>query len=396
MGCLFNKTTITMNNFEFYNPVKILFGEGQIENISKEIAPYNTILLTYGGGSIKRNGVYEKVMSALQGKTIIEFGGIEPNPRYETLIKAVELARQMNVDFILAVGGGSVIDGSKFIAAAIPFNDEPWNIVAKGIKVEKAIPLGTVLTLPATGSEMNAGAVISRVETKEKFAFGSPAVFPKFSVLDPTVTYSLPERQVVNGIVDAFAHVLEQYLTYPVNAHIQDRFAEGILKTLIEVGPKTLKNSNDYELRANFMWSCTMALNGLIATGVPTDWATHMIGHELTALFGLDHAVTLAIVYPALLKIVFEEKKEKLRQYAIRVWEFPDEEIAALKAIDRTEQFFRELGIKTRLPEHGISFEDIKPIIDRFAKRGWKLGENKSITSDVVEQILKKALEEYK
>jgi len=385
-----------MKNFEFYNPVKILFGEGQIEKLSQEVMPYSKVLITYGGGSIKRNDVYNKVLGALNGKKVLEFGGIEPNPRYETLIKAVKLARENNVDFVLAVGGGSVIDGTKFIVAAIPFEGEPWDIVAKGIKVEKAIPFGTVLTLPATGSEMNSGAVISREATKEKYAFGSPAVYPKFSVLDPTTTFSLPKHQVANGVVDAFAHVLEQYLTYPSNSPIQDRFAEGILQTLIEVGPKTLENPTDYDLRANFMWSCTMALNGLISTGVPTDWATHMIGHELTAFFGLDHGVTLAIIYPALLTEMIEFKKEKLLQYGSRVWNLNGANLTPQRAIEETEKFFRSLGVKTRLPEHGISYADIKPIVDRFVARGWKLGENRNITPDVVEKILKRAAEPYR
>lgn len=384
-----------MNNFEFYNPVKILFGEGQIDRITQELLPYHTVLLTYGCGSIKRNGVYDKVTSALKGKKVLEFGGIEPNPRYETLIKAVKFARENNVDFVLAVGGGSVIDGTKFIVASIPFEGEPWDIVSKRIKVDIAIPFGTVLTLPATGTEMNAGAVISREATKEKYAFGSPAVYPKFSVLDPTTTFSLPQHQVANGVVDAFAHVLEQYLTYPSNSLIQDRFAEGILQTLIEVGPKTMENPTDYDLRANFMWSCTMALNGLISTGVPTDWATHMIGHELTAFFGLDHGVTLAIIFPALLTEMVEFKKEKLLQYGSRVWNLSGENLTPERVIEKTEKFFRSLGVKTRLPEHGISFTDTKPIVDRFTVRGWKLGENKNITPDIVEKILKRAAEPY-
>lgn len=396
MGCLFYQNIELMKNFEFYNPVKILFGEGQIDKIPQEIVPYSTVLLTYGGGSIKRNGVYDKVISALKDKRVIEFGGIEPNPRYETLIKAVKLAREHHVDFVLAVGGGSVIDGTKFIVASILFEGEPWDIVSKGIKVVKAIPFGAVLTLPATGSEMNAGAVISREATKEKYAFGSPAVYPKFSVLDPTTTFSLPQHQVANGIVDAFAHVLEQYLTYPSDSPIQDRFAEGILQTLIEVGPKTLENPTDYDLRANFMWSCTMALNGLISTGVPTDWATHMIGHELTAFFGLDHGVTLAIIYPALLNELIEFKHDKLIQFGQRVLNLSGNDLRAERVIYETEKFFRSLGVKTRLPEHGISFTDTKPVIDRFTARGWKLGENKNITPDIVEKILKRASEPFR
>ena len=384
-----------MKNFDYYNPVKILFGEGKIDQIPAELKHGDKILLTYGGGSIKKNGTYDKVMKALQGFQVVEFGGIEANPKFETLIKAVQIVKEQKIDFILAVGGGSVIDGTKFIAAAALFEGkDPWDILVKGIKVEKAVPFGSVLTLPATGSEMNSGAVISRLSTKEKYAFGSPVLFPKFSVLDPITTLSLPPHQVANGIVDAYIHTVEQYLTYPSNSPIQDKFAESILKTLIEVGPKTLSNPDDLAHRANFMWSCTMALNGLIATGVPTDWATHMIGHELTAFFGLDHGVTLAIVYPALLREMVDFKREKLFQYGEEVWgiknDGPPETIE--KIINKTEEFFRSLSVKTRLNEHGITKEQTKPIVERFKERGWKLGEQKNITHAVVERILDRAL----
>ncbi len=381
-----------MNSFDYYNPVKILFGEGRIEAISTEIPANATIMLTYGGGSIKKNGVYNAAIKALSGYRVVEFGGIEPNPKFETLMKAVGLARKEKVDFILAVGGGSVIDGTKFIAAAIPFKGDEWKIVRGGREgaIVSAIPFGTVLTLPATGSEMNSGAVISRSETSEKYAFGSPLVYPKFSVLDPTYTYSLPRHQVANGIVDAFVHVTEQYLTYPANAPVQDRWAEGILQTLIEIGPKAIEQPNDYETRAAFMWTCTMALNGIISVGVPTDWATHMIGHELTAFFGLDHAVTLAIVLPSLLLETSDEKKEKLLQYTERVWGIlsgSDEERVSM-AISKTNDFFRALGVKTSLTSYGVTPDQVKPIVDRFAQRGWKLGENRSIDAERVERIL--------
>jgi NADP-dependent alcohol dehydrogenase len=385
-----------MNNFDFYNPVKILFGEGKTEAIAQEIPANAKVMITFGGGSIKQNGVYEQVTKALKGFKVVEFGGIEPNPKFETLMKAVELARNEKVDFLLAVGGGSVIDGTKFIAAAIPFNGDTWKIIKGGKEgvIEKAVPFGVVLTLPATGSEMNSGAVISRISTGEKFAFGSPLVYPKFSVLDPTFTYSLPRHQVANGIVDAFIHVTEQYLTFPANAPIQDRWAEGILQTLIEIGPKAIENPTDYETRAAFMWACTMALNGIISTGVPTDWATHMIGHELTAFFGLDHAVTLAIVLPSLLLETSDEKKLKLLQYGERVWGIlngtEDERVSM--AISKTHDFFHSLGIKTHLSDYGVTEDQIKPIVDRFAQRGWKLGENKSITAERIETILKGSL----
>lgn len=381
-----------MNNFDYYNPVKILFGEGRIEAITTEIPAGAIVMLTYGGGSIKKNGVYNAAINALSGFRVVEFGGIEPNPKFETLMKAVGLARKEKVDFILAVGGGSVIDGTKFIAAAIPFKGDEWKIVRGGREgaIVSAIPFGTVLTLPATGSEMNSGAVISRSETSEKYAFGSPLVYPKFSVLDPTYTYSLPRHQVANGIVDAFVHVTEQYLTYPANAPVQDRWAEGILQTLIEIGPKAIEQPNDYETRAAFMWTCTMALNGIISVGVPTDWATHMIGHELTAFFGLDHAVTLAIVLPSLLLETSDEKKEKLLQYAERVWGIlsgSDEERVSM-AISKTNDFFGALGVKTSLTSYGVTPDQVKPIVDRFAQRGWKLGENRSIDAERVERIL--------
>lgn len=385
-----------MESFEFYNPVKILFGEGKVEAIAHEIPFDAVVMMTYGGGSIKKNGVYQQVMDALKGHKVVEFGGIEPNPAYETLMQAVELARSNGVTYLLAVGGGSVIDGTKFIAAAVPFSDDPWNLVMGGKKVviAQALPIGTVLTLPATGSEMNSGAVISRKATKEKYSFGSPLLFPKFSVLDPTFTYSLPVKQVANGIIDAFIHVTEQYLTYPAQGHIQDRWAEGILQTLVEVGPQAIDHPSDYNVRANIMWSCTMALNGIIAVGVPTDWATHMIGHELTALFGLDHAVTLAIVLPSLLRVMRHEKKEKLVQFGSRVFGIAEgsDEVRAEKAIESTEKFFQSLGVKTRLRDYGITLEQVKPIVERFEKRGWKLGENRSITYDVVEAIFHGAL----
>lgn len=381
-----------MNNFTFYNPVKILFGKGQISSITKEIPAGARVMVTYGGGSIKKNGVYDQVMAALQGFEVSEFGGIEPNPHYETLMKAVELAKEKQVTFFLAVGGGSVIDGTKFIVAAMEYQGEdPWNILARREPVTKATPFGTVLTLPATGSEMNSGAVVTRVSTKEKFSFGSPFTFPKFSVLDPETTFTLPARQISNGVVDAFSHVLEQYLTYPVNAPLQDRMAEAILLTLKEEGPKAVQNPQDYDTMANFMWAATMALNGVIRVGVPTDWATHYIGHELTALHGIDHARTLAIVFPALLRYKSETKKEKLLQYGERVWGIASgSESERLEAtIQATVDFFESLGIKTRLSDYEVGRDTIDAIIRRFEERGVKdLGERADIQIQDVKEIL--------
>ncbi|MEJ8802047.1 iron-containing alcohol dehydrogenase [Pontibacter sp. H249] len=385
-----------MNNFTFYNPVKILFGKGQIAAIANEIPEDARVLITYGGGSIKKNGVYEQVMNALKGRSVTEFGGIEPNPQYETLMKAVSQAKSEQIDFVLAVGGGSVIDGTKFIVAAMEFEgEEPWDILSKKTPVTKAVPFGTVLTLPATGSEMNSGSVITRAETKEKFSFGSPYTFPKFSILDPETAFTLPQRQISNGVVDAFTHVLEQYLTYPVNAPLQDRMAEAILITLKEEGPKVIQNPQDYDAMANFMWCATMALNGVIRVGVPTDWATHYIGHELTALHGIDHARTLAIVLPSLLRYKLESKKEKLLQYGERVWGVDagteDERIEA--TMQATIAFFESLDIKTKLRDYEVGQDTIKEIVKRFEERGVKnLGERADIQVQDVEQILTMSL----
>jgi NADP-dependent alcohol dehydrogenase len=384
-----------MNNFTFQNPVKILFGKGQIEKISDQIPADSKILLTYGGGSIFKNGVYDQVKKAVKDLNVLEFGGIEPNPKFETLMKAVSLCKEEKIDYLLAVGGGSVLDGTKFIAAAVYFEGgDPWDILAKSAEVTKAVPIGAVLTLPATGSEMNGNSVVSRIETQEKLGFGSPLVMPQFSVLDPEVIFSLPDRQVANGVVDAFVHVMEQYLTYPVNAPLQDRMAEAVLQTLIEEGPKVLANRNDYDAAANFMWSATMALNGIIAVGVPQDWATHMIGHELTAYHGIDHAQTLAIVLPGMMDLKRKTKEAKILQYGERIWGITDgttnERIDA--AIAKTEEFFESMGIKTKLPDYGVPSETIAKIADRFKQRGFKIGEHADIGPEEINGILKSRL----
>ena len=381
-----------MLNFELQNPTKILFGKGQIANIAKEIPANARVLMTYGGGSIKTNGVYEQVIEALKGHEVVEFSGIEPNPTYETLMKAVEIIRTQKLDYVLAVGGGSVIDGTKFIVAAVDFEGEPWDILAKSIRTTQAMPFGTVLTLPATGSEMNSGAVVTRVATQEKLSMGGPGLFPKFSVLDPEVIKSIPVRQLRNGIVDAYTHVLEQYLTYPHDALLQDRISESILQTLIEIGPEVVENPSDYKLASNVVWCATMALNGLIQKGVPSDWATHMIGHELTALYEIDHARTLAIIGPNLYRVMFDTKKEKLAQYGQRVWKIQGnstEEIAE-KSIEKTVAFFHEMGMKTKLSENTENYEKTADfIVKRFEERGWKtLGEKQNISLDKVRTIV--------
>ncbi len=383
-----------MLNFELYNPVNYIFGQGQIQKLS-ELVPQNAkVLLAYGGGSLFKNGIYEQVTTALKGFEIVEFGGIEPNPRYETLMKAVEIIREQKIDFILAVGGGSVIDGVKFISAAVLFEGDTADILRKRIlfkDLSQVIPFGTVLTLPATGSEMNSGAVVTIEATHEKLTLGGSALFPKFSVVDPTVIQSLPKRQLQNGVVDAFTHVMEQYLTYKHDAILQDRLAESILQTLVEIGPSVVENPTDYKLASNFVWCATMALNGLIQKGVPSDWATHMIGHELTALYEIDHARTLAIIGPNLYTVMFDTKKDKLAQYGQRVWQLEGstDEIAR-QAIQKTVDFFHTMGMKTKISENTDNYQDTANfIVDRFEERGWKaLGEKQNITLEKVREIV--------
>jgi len=382
-----------MMNFEFKNPTKIIFGKGEIEKIAKEIPADSKILLLYGGGSIKNNGVYEQVKTALKDFEIEEFGGIPANPEYAVLEKALEVIREQKITFLLAVGGGSVIDGTKFLSSAAEYKGEnPWDILDKKIPTLKGMPFGTVLTLPATGSEMNSGAVITRAETKQKLTMGGPGLFPVFSILDPTVVKSIPEHQIANGLADAFTHVLEQYMTYPVGGLLQDRLAESILQTLVDIAPVILKNPSDYKAASNFMWSCTMALNGLIQKGVPSDWAIHMMGHELTALFGIDHARTLAILTGSHYTYNFESKKEKLAQYATRVWGVTKGSIDenAKEGIEKTVTFFHSLGIKTKLSTYTDKYEGTgAEIAQRFKARGMMaLGENGTLTPIDAQKIV--------
>lgn len=379
-----------MNNFEFSNPVKLIFGKGEIAKLSQEITKDTKIMITYGGGSIFKNGVYNQVKEALKDYNIIEFGGIEANPDYNTLIKAVAICKEQSIDMLLAVGGGSIIDGTKFIAAATKFEGDPWNFMLNPSLIKDALPFASVLTLPATASEMNNGAVISRRERNEKFAFASSRTYPVFSILDPTVIYSLPEKQISNGIIDTFAHTLEQYLTTVNHTMVMDRWAEGLLLTLIELAPKLLEQQNDYDVCANFMLTATMGLNGFISMGVDQDWATHMIGHELTALHGLDHGITLAIVHPGVMHVMRKEKHSKLVQYAERVWGetagTDDEKIDA--AIVKTEHFYNSLGVKTRLSDYEIGSETISTIVNRFKDRKWNVGEKGIVTPEKVALIL--------
>ena len=386
-----------MYNFEYKNPVKIVFGKGTIPSIVNEIPKEAKILMTFGGGSIKHTGVYDQVKNALKEYGLKEFGGIEPNPHYETCMKVVEIVKNEKIDFLLSVGGGSVLDATKFIAAAAFYKgNDPWDILNPKVKAEvkAALPIGAVLTLPATGSEMNGNSVITKYATQEKKAFSSPKVMPQFSILDPECVFTLPHRQIANGVVDAFVHVLEQYLTYNVNSPLQDRLAESILLTLIEEGPKVLANRNDYDSAANFMWSATMALNGLIGVGVPQDWATHMIGHELTALHGIDHGRTLAIVLPGIMNLKRKKKGAKILQYGERIWGITegseDERIDA--SIAKTIGFFESLGVPTTLREYDVPESTIDKIKLRFQDNGIVIGEKKDIDYKSVEAILKDRL----
>lgn len=387
-----------MLNFTLHAPTKVLFGKDQIANLPTVLPSNSRVLVIYGGGSIKRNGVLDSVRKALGDRFYVEFGGIEPNPDFATLMQAVEIARRERIDFLLAVGGGSVADGTKFIAAAINYAGDPWHILtnaARGeLQLTSAVPMGVVLTLPATGSEMNSGAVVSRRETGDKLYFTSDLVFPKFAVLDPVATFTLPPRQTANGVIDAFVHIAEQYLTYPVNAKVQDRMAEGLLQTLIEEGPKVLAHPEDYDARANIMWAATMALNGYIGAGVPQDWSTHMIGHEITAMHDLDHAQTLAVVLPSMLQARRVHKREKLLQFADRVWGLrsgsDDERMDA--AIQATRDFFERMGVPTQLSRYGIDVPRMDEIVSKLSEHGMTaLGEHADIGLDISRAVLKNA-----
>ena len=382
-----------MLNFNYFNPTQIVFGENRLEELNTLVPANAKVMVTFGGASAKKYGTIDKVKNALQNRKVIEFGRIEPNPRYETLVKAVEIIKAEGVDFLLAVGGGSVMDGTKFIALAAKYkNDQYQEILFNGfspVPTEEALPLGCVVTLPATGSEMNMGGVITF--NHQKYPVMSPLTFPKFSFLDADLTKTLPEKQVSNGVADAFVHVVEQYITLPVNAKIQDRFSEGILQTLIEEGPVTLKDNENLEARKNFVWAATMALNGLIGAGVPQDWSTHMIGHELTAMFGIDHGRTLSIVLPSLLRERKDKKREKLLQYAERVWNISEgtEDEKINSAIDKTEEFFNSLGIETKLSSYGVKEEEIDTVVKNIEKMGLNnLSETRDLTLDIVKKIL--------
>lgn len=380
-----------MNNFIFQNPTKLVFGKGQIKQLSELIPENANLMLTFGGGSVTQNGVYDQVKDALKGRSYIEFWGIEPNPHVETLRKAIKQGKDNNIDYLLAVGGGSVVDGTKLVASGIASDEDAWDIVLKGY-AEKQISYASIITLPATGSEMNTAAVITRSETQEKLSFGG--TYPQFSILDPEVTYSLPPHQIACGLADSFTHVLEQYLTTPNQSKIMDRWAEGVLLTVKEIAPDIIAGNRDYDLMAEFMLSATLALNDFIRMGVTQDWSTHMIGHELTAIHGLTHAHTLAIVMPSTMRVLKEQKHGKILQFGERVFNITNgsENERVDKTIEMTEEFYRSLGLTTRLSEEGIGHDTIKIIIKRFNERNASYGENSNVTGAVAGEILVSSL----
>ena len=389
-----------MNNFEITQPTTVLFGKDLLERIPEQISKHTIskrILITYGGGSIVRSGFLEKLKVALSDFEVHEFSGIEANPEFSTLMKAVKYIRDNEIPFMLAVGGGSVIDGTKFISGAVGYDGDPWEVLLRepGKVFTNAIPFGCILTIPATGSESNSGAVISRSELKEKRTMGGPLFFPKFALLDPTFVATLPKRQLANGIIDAFTHTTEQYITFTGENRLQERFAEGILSSLIEIGPKVLEDPANYDLAADLMYCANQALNGTLRCGVTTDWATHMIGHELTALHGIDHAQTLAIIGPRLWEVKLNNKEAKLAQYGRRVWNLTgDDRTVALQAIEKTETFFHSLGVATHIREYSNDCEQTPTIIrKRFEERGWvAMGEKQDLTPAEVEIIVTNAL----
>lgn len=385
-----------MLDFSYYNPTRIHFGKTKLAKLDQEIPANAKVMVLYGGGSVLANGTLAEVRHTLGSRYLSEFGGIEPNPSYERLSQAVERAKAEDISYILAVGGGSVIDGAKYIAAAACMEADGWAILETGGRcITRTLPVGVVLTLAATGSEMNNSAVVTRVSTQDKMPFASRHCFPAFAILDPARTMTLPVRQVSNGVVDAFTHVIEQYLTYPVDAKVQDRFAEGLLLTLIEDGPRALKDPENYDVRANLMWTASLALNGLIGAGVPQDWSTHMIGHELTAVHGLDHAQTLAVILPAMLSVRRQDKSQKLLQYAERVWGICEgtEEQRIEKGIARTREFFEQMGVATRLGSYGINADEIPKLIEQLERHGMKaLGERRDVTLPVSARVLEQCL----
>ncbi len=383
-----------MINFTYCNPTEIKFGKGQIAAIAELIPENARIFLLYGGGSIKKNGVYNQVMDALSGRVVDEFNGVEANPHYETLQVASRLAMLKGSTFVLGAGGGSVIDAAKFLAAMIATGkDDPWDDLLKHPEDVRPLPNGAVLTLPATGSESNPVSVISSVRRQLKVPFSNQAARPKFAIMDPTTMQSLSRRQLENGVVDAFTHVLEQYLTRPVNTPVQYGFSETVLEVLIEWGPKLVETRSE-EACENVMWAANQALNGLIGAGVPQDWSTHMIGHAITAIYGVDHARTLSMIMPSVFRYCLNTKAPMLARYARRVWKSDqlDDVKAAEQAIVRTEEFMAHMGCPVRISQQDALEVDVEALVSHLEKAGHtELGENQDIRPEDVRKILSMA-----
>ncbi|MFY0543200.1 iron-containing alcohol dehydrogenase [Brevibacillus sp. H7] len=385
-----------MNNFVYHNPTELIFGRGQISHLKEKVEQYGkNILLVYGGGSIKRFGLYDKVMSILneQSCKVTELPGVEPNPRLSTVKKGIELCRQENVDWILAVGGGSVIDAAKAVAVGVPYEGDVWDFYTRKAVPEKALTLGTILTLAATGSEMNRGSVVTNWETKEKYGAGT--TFPAFSILDPENTFSVPRDQTVYGICDIMSHVFEQYFTHTPEIPLQTRFAESIMKTVVENAERVLANPEDYDARANILYCGTMALNGTLPMGVETDWATHSIEHAVSAVYDIPHGGGLAIIFPNWMRYVYRENAERFKRFAVEVWGVDpsgksDDEIA-LEGIAATEAFFRRIGAPSRLADYQIGDENLELMAQKAVPFG-PIGKFKKLTSEDVAEILRMCL----
>jgi len=388
-----------MENMIYYNPTKLIFGKGQVEQVGVETKKLGKkVLVVTGGGSVKRSGLFEQVISLLHKENCetFEFEGIEPNPRLTTVNKGIEICKKENIDVVLAVGGGSVLDASKAICAGAKYDGDVWDFYSGKATIQEALPLGTVLTLAATGSEMNGNSVVTNWDTQEKIGLGSAHYYPKFSILDPTLTFTVPKNHTVYGIVDIMAHVFEQYFSHTTNSPIQDRFAESIMKTVIESAEPVINNLEDYEARESILLSGTVALNGLIGMGKMQDWASHGIEHELSAIYDIPHGGGLAILFPNWMKYVLDEGVEKFKQYAIRVWAVDpngktDKEIA-LEGIEKTREFFNKIGAPSRLKDYDISDDKLTVMAEKAVGKNGYIGSFKKLSKEDVENILRMCL----
>ncbi|ANX13381.1 butanol dehydrogenase [Fictibacillus arsenicus] len=387
-----------MNEYIYYNPTRLVFGKNQIKTLKDELGRYGKkVLVVYGGGSIKRNGLYDEVMNELNkmGMEVSELSGVEPNPRLTTVKRGVDLCKENNIECLLAVGGGSVIDCTKAIAAGAKYDGDVWDLITLKAQPQEALPFGTVLTLAATGSEMNSGSVITNWETQEKYGWGSPLVFPKFSILDPTYTFSVPKDQTIYGIVDMMSHVLEQYFHNAENTPLQDRFAESILLTVMETAPKLLEDLENYELRETILYNGTMALNGTLQMGLRGDWGSHNIEHAVSAVYDIPHAGGLAILFPNWMRHNVDTNVDRFKQLAVRVFgvetEGKSDKEAALEGIDRLSAFWTSLGAPNALADYDIDSSKLDLIADKAMARGEFGNFSKQNKEDVL-NILKMSL----